>query len=229
MKAPPLTLLEPVSWPTISVLSPVEAEPLLLTDWIERIRRAWSCNAGHTLELAQLTSRARQSLPYGSWSRLWQSGALPFSKRKGEKLVVIGETLGGMDANNCSQLPVAWNTLYYLARLGRVEAERLIQQGRIHAGLTLREAKTLLAELHPEWRRTTPHSKLKSRVKHFVAWLRAERENWSLPEREFVHRQLLSLAGEIRTPVGAAPARATAPVSDEPLNFPTRSHSIPML
>ncbi len=178
------------------VLPRADAELRPLDDWIQLIHQVWTQGADRTLELGRLMNRARQSLPYGSWSRLWQSGKLPFSKRKGEMLAVIGQGVGELDAQNSAQLPPAWNTLYYLARLGRVVVERLIRQGCIHPDLSLRQAKELLAKYHPEIFRKAPCSKLKARLARLAAFIRAEMGGWSRAEREWVRKQLLVLAGE---------------------------------
>jgi hypothetical protein len=229
MKTGALISPSPVAEPVAPVLFLVETEAVSLNDWIERIRQAWTGNTGQTLALARLVYRARRNLPYGSWSRLWQSGQMPFSKRKGEMLVVIGEGVEGMDAQNSAHLSSAWNTLYYLVRLGRTMLERLIQAGRIHTGLTLREAKALLAEFHPEQGAKTPPSKLDARLRQFSAWVRAERRHWSLKEQELVRQRLLSLAGEIWTPADAVPVRPLKPLPEKSLQDNGRSSSIPRL
>ncbi len=182
---------------TFNVPLHADENPSSLASWIRLIREAWSRGTGSTLELAQLVSQARRSLPYGGWSRLWQSGDLPFSKRKGEKLVVIGQGLEGIDANDCSHLPAAWSTLYCLARLGRMIVDQLIEQGRIHPGLSLREAKMLLAEHRPETQRKDSRSKLQDRLARFARFIRQELGSWSLAERKFASGQLTVLAVEI--------------------------------
>ncbi|HXR04836.1 MAG TPA: hypothetical protein VN836_09030, partial [Verrucomicrobiae bacterium] len=87
------------------VLGQADTELGSLTDWIQLIHQVWIRGANRTLELSRLMNRARQSLPYGSWSRLLQSGGLPFSRRKGEMLVVVGQGVGGLNAQNSAQLP----------------------------------------------------------------------------------------------------------------------------
>jgi len=142
---------------------------LSIPDWVREISEAWTRGAANTLLVARLVSQARNSLQYGGWSQLWRSGQIPFSKRKGEMLVVIGSALGNLPAQTSAQLPWAWNTLYRVARLGRPVAERLIQQGRIYPGLTLQEAKALLAEFRPE--RVRKASTVKQRVARFIVYV----------------------------------------------------------
>jgi len=123
-----------------SILTETATTEYGLRGWVSRIQAACAREASNVLELARLMAQARRSLPYGSWSKLWESGEihlLSFSKRKGEMLVTNGECVEGLDAQSSAQLPSAWNTLYYLARLGGKTMEQLIGQGRIHPGLSL--------------------------------------------------------------------------------------------
>jgi hypothetical protein len=214
------------------VLPKADTELCSLSDWIQLIHQAWTQGADRALELGRLMSRARQSLPHGSWSRLWQSGGLPFSKRKGEMLVVIGQGVGELDAQNSAQLPPVWNTLYYLARLGRAVVEQLIQQGRVHPELSLRQAQALLSEHHPGAQRKTPRSKLRDRLTRLAVFVRTDLGNWSQAEREWFREQLLVLAGEIqrnestngshirRVELDPFPSRHLAQFTDEHLVSP---------
>lgn len=186
-------------------LPPANERSRSIADWIQLIRETCWRSVGNALELARLMSQARRSLPYGGWSRFWQSGRVPFSKRKGEMLVVIGECVEGLDAQNSAHLPAAWNTLYCLARMGRAVVGRLIQQGRIHPALTLRQAQGLLAEHLPGTRRRAAGSKLKIRLARLAAFIRGQMESWTRQEQDFVSHQLLGLAGEIQSCVKDAP------------------------
>jgi len=152
--------------------------------------------------MARLLSQARDNLQYGGWSQLWRSGLwrsgqVPFSKRKGEMLVVIGSALGNLPAQTSAQLPSAWNTIYWVALLGGPVAEQLIQQGRVYPGLTLQEAKALLAEFHPERARKASQSTVKQRVTRFTAYVRGAVEKWSQEERQFASAKLVCLVEEI--------------------------------
>src|SRR5438309_2208247 len=102
-----------------------------VAEWIEQIQTLWANGAESRLELACLISTIRNHLRQrrGDWSSLWESGGVPFSKRKAEKLVVVGNGLGwAVNANACSHLPTEWNALYYIAKLRRNIQERLIQE-----------------------------------------------------------------------------------------------------
>lgn len=172
------------------------AEPRTLASWVGMIHQAWARRADSSLELARLMSEARSGLPYGCWGRLWKSGTLPFSRRKGDMLVVIGQELGGLDAQNSAQLPPAWNTLYYLARLGRTVVEELIRSGRIRPNLSLRNAKSLLG-LTDSGPQQNQWSKLKARLARLAALIRAQSRSWSAEQRKLIGTQLLALANEI--------------------------------
>jgi hypothetical protein len=102
-----------------------------VAEWIEQIQTLWANGAESRLELASLISTIRNHLRQrrGDWSSLWESGGVPFSKRKAEKLVVVGNGLGwAVNANACSHLPTEWSALYYIAKLGRSIQQRLIQE-----------------------------------------------------------------------------------------------------
>ena len=103
-----------------------------VAEWIGQIQTLWANGAESRLELASLISTIRNHLRQrrGDWSSLWESGEIPFSKRKAEKLVVVGDGLGwAVNANACSHLPTEWNALYYIAKLGRNLQERLMRNG----------------------------------------------------------------------------------------------------
>ncbi len=162
--------------------------------WIDKISRAWARSPANTLALARLLHQARQSVKHGQWSVLWRSPRIPFSKRKAEMLVTVGEVLGGVNAQNSAHLPSAWNTLYYIAQLGRTLTKQLIAAGRIHPRLLLRQARELVAEHRPGTARKsrTPLT-LKRRLERFPNFVLAQAANWSSAERQLVHVQLKRL------------------------------------
>jgi hypothetical protein len=198
VKIPPLTDQTGLpSQDAVHTSIAASAEGRSLTDWSKAIHQVWSRGADSTLVLARLMSQARQCLRYGSWSRLWQSGTLPFSKRKGDMLVVIGQGLGVLDAHHCAQLPRAMHTLYHLARLGQTTVEKLIEQGRIGPKLSLRQAKCLLREPPAESQPKNSCSKLKALLARLGGLIRADSGSWPEEQRKSVRRQILALANEI--------------------------------
>jgi hypothetical protein len=169
-----------------------------VTDWIGEITRVCSRSADNTLELARLVSQARQNLRHGEWSELWRSDDRPFSKRKAEVLVAIGDSLGGANAHTCAHLPSGWHTLYCLARLGLPMVERFVLQGRIHLSMTLREAKALLAE-HRNPGQKTPRPAVRQRLSRFAVFVETTLPNWTEEERTLAQTQLIGLVEQIGT------------------------------
>ena len=112
---------------TIAVQTAFARNPA--SDWIAEITEAWARGGTHTLELARLVLTVRRRMCYGEWSQLWKSGEMPFSKRKGEMLVVIGERLGRIDTKTFAHLPTGWSILYWLARLEWETLQKLVEQG----------------------------------------------------------------------------------------------------
>src|SRR5207247_4706966 len=124
-----------------------DAKSNSLTDWVAEIKRLWAKGNAATLELARIVSAARNGLRRCGWSALWSSGRMlpkmPFSKRKVEMLVAIGDGLGWANAHDCAHLPTGLKTLYHRSSLDRGTLERLIGQGVIHPALKESEAREL--------------------------------------------------------------------------------------
>lgn len=167
-----------------------------IEQWSSQIRSVWARGAANTLELARVVCYARQRLPYGAWARMWSPSEMPFSKRKADKLVSIGQHLGRLDENICSHLPTRWSILYCLSRLGAAAVERCINEGTIHPGLTLREAKELLAK-HRGKQRQPKRLNVGLRLHKFRAFVLSTMNEWTYAERGLVCTELTELAGQI--------------------------------
>ncbi len=180
--------------PLAKVSIPIQVEPCGINGWIDKISRAWKGGPENTLALARLLHRARRSMEHGQWSRLWRSERVPFSKRKAEMLVIVGQALGEANANNCAHLPSSWRTLYYIAQLGQDLAERLIAEGRIHRRLRLCQARELTAEFRPELAPKRPGSSpLKRRLDGFSKFVQTHSATWSRMDRHLFHAELKRL------------------------------------
>src|SRR5712692_3735586 len=107
----------------------------VVTKWASRINSVWAHGTTCTLQLAKVVYAARHKLPHGEWARLWKSGRVGFSKRKGEMLVVIGRNLEDLSAQTVAHLPAGWSILYRLALLDRATLEREFEVGTIHPGM----------------------------------------------------------------------------------------------
>jgi len=171
--------------------------PLLFEEWASQIRSIWAKGATNSFELARIVCQARQNLRYGAWSRMWSSRAMPFSKRKADKLVSIGQHLGGLDENICSRLPTAWNTLYCLSLLGAATVERCVKEGAIHSGLTLREAKELLARHRGAHVSKPKRLNVGQRLDRFQEFVLGTMKEWTPAERRLVSGRLALLSGQI--------------------------------
>jgi len=169
-------------------------KPCGVGGWIDKISRTWARGSANTLALARLLHQARQNMKHVQWSDLWRSPRLPFSKRKAEMLVSIGQVLGGLNAKNSARLPTAWNTLYYIAQLGQESAMRLLGEGRIHPRMALREARKLAEQYGPKTvHKSRAPSTLKRRLNRFSDFVLTRSAGWTADDREFVHAELQRL------------------------------------
>ncbi len=170
-----------------------------VSDWIEKIKGEWSRGAGSTIQLARLVWAARKRLHRGQWTRLWQSGGLPFSKRKGEMLAVIGKNLGWVNAQTFAHLPWGWSILYHLARLDRKTFEHLVKESAIHAKLTLQEAKHLVEKLKGQPGTNNSRINVKQRLQRFADFVLSTAHDWRPEERELAKALLAELIQEIHS------------------------------
>lgn len=198
-----------------------------MAGWISEIKDVVGKGRASTIELAQILCAAKRKLLYGQWTEMWKSGQIPFSKRKGEMLVVIGRNLGNLDAQNSAHLPLAWNTLYYLARLDCLVLENLILDGIVHPGLTLNEAKELFKG-KAKGRARKPN--LRQRLQKLQEFIQGHFDDWTNEEREWARCELLRLAGRLR---GLGPTSSVSSQTGEGVrgagegHFPCSHHSPP--
>ena len=171
--------------------------PCSVAEWIEQIQMLWANGAESRLELASLISTIRNHLRQrrGDWSSLWESGELPFSKRKAEKLVVVGDGLGwAINANACSHLPTEWNALYYIARLRRSVQERLIQERAIRPTLSVSQARELFVRFHGvTLKNSSRKTRFRERLRRFEDFFHAELPNCSQAEKNLARARLTGL------------------------------------
>src|SRR5438445_6947327 len=103
-------LLVPGEGSPVRLRPNIVAQPRSIADWVTAISGAWSLGRTNTLGLARLVCHARGSLSRGEWHNIWKTNQLPFRKGKGDMLVHIGRTLGGLNAHNCEHLPAPLHT-----------------------------------------------------------------------------------------------------------------------
>ncbi len=166
-------------------------KPCEAGDWIDKISRAWACGPANALALARLLHQARQSMKHGQWSHIWRSPRLPFSKRKAEMLVTVGEVLGGITAKNsavfayCLEYPLlyhpAWRDIDQ-ADDCRIQDSSSPVAAR-GAGIGRRTRPGRVSK-----RRTPPT--LKRRLDRFSNFVLAHSANWPPAECQLVRAEL---------------------------------------
>jgi hypothetical protein len=162
---------------------------------IAEIRQLWAQDTIRILDVATRMEQVRRSLKHrrGAWTGLWRSRQLPFGKRKGERLAVIGQATEGLNASDSTHLPPAWNTLYCLARLGHRRLNELIDAGEVHPALRLEEAKALLARFNGKPAPSGKASALRQRVRRFCAFVDSTWDNLTHADRQWVEASLREL------------------------------------
>ena len=169
-----------------------------LMEWAAEINRHFAQGASSTLTLARVVASARTSLARGQWTALWSSRRVPFSKRKAEMLVVIGNKLAWLNAQMFARLPHGWSVLYQLAHLPQDTLEQFIENGRVHSALTLREARVLVAEvLGRPARRASGRAGIRSRLLRLSRFVHQTLADWSAADRLHASTQLTHLLEQI--------------------------------
>jgi hypothetical protein len=136
-------------------------------------------------------------MEYGEWAKFCRDKQMPFSKSKAEMLIIIANALEHTPAHLRGHLPKAWNSLYYVARLGRRVIERLVSEGRITPELPIREARALLVAHDAQACRKTKATVSKLRLAQFAKFVQSSLPSWSTEERQTVKAELLQLANTI--------------------------------
>jgi len=76
-----------------------------LLDWAEQINSLYARGLSGAMDLARAIASAKGALLRSQWTQLWGSRRLPFSKRKGEMLAVIGAKLDWLNAQTFAHFP----------------------------------------------------------------------------------------------------------------------------
>jgi len=190
-----------------------------MPDWEKRINHLFARGRASVLDLARVVCSTKSALPRGQWTQLWNSGRLPFSKRKGEMLAVIGRHLGALNAQTFARLPRGWSVLYHLAQFPRPALLNLVQDGNVHPALTLKEAKELLAWFRGRTHPLTRRCNVIQRLRRFLEFVRTTFNDWPLSDQRFVATELRLVADEL----ASAPPQDARP--DGLLPFPQNSAS----
>ncbi|MCI0541060.1 MAG: hypothetical protein L0Z50_38145, partial [Verrucomicrobiales bacterium] len=191
-------------------------------DWAAEIKQMAAQRRTNTIELGKLVCAAKCELRFGQWSQFWRSSKLfklPFGKRHGEKLVVIGNGLGHLNANSCSHLPTAFRILYPLAQLDTAVLADLIGRGKIHPALTFDEAKALLVLHKPESRGKSKRPQVKRRLSNLRKFIQGTLDNWTPEERETARLAFLEFAEEMAGYKNAAAPHVTRSADFQSINI----------
>jgi hypothetical protein len=207
---PPLALGACSASPAFDAISVAPRKPLRsIADWVSEISQACGRGPANILRLARLVSQARVSLRHGEWSAVWRAPGIGLCKKEADRLVKIGKALGEADETNCSHLPRSERTLWHLSHLGWSTLKRLIEQGRVHPGLTMDGAKALLREFRPELAQKPSQSTVKQWLARVAAFVDKKVETWSLEERTLAQAGLLRLAEQLVAGDAAHDTRST--------------------
>src|SRR5437667_769462 len=167
-------------------------------DWIEEIKKVWARGPASTLELARLICLIRKRLPRGQWAALWRSGDMPFGRRKGCHLRVIGEGLGWANVRVRARLPAGSHILYHLARLDRRTLERLIEEKVIRPALKEREARELVAQFRGDTIKTRSiRAVLRERLRRLAEFFAANLDDLCAEDMDLAEAQLTRVLQQI--------------------------------
>ncbi len=188
-------------------VGPNDTMPDSAPEWIHTLAERWKTRSANkledTLSYASLARKWRETLrKHGEWANFWRSDGkkLPFRKRKAEQLILVGEALAdNPNVQVRAHLPSESQTLYCLAELGSALVDKLVREGWIYPGMTLSEAKELLAEHNPKKKQKIRSSPMK-RLRRFAKFVQAGSPSWSLKERCLVKAELLRLSEGISIP-----------------------------
>ncbi len=117
-----------------------------------KITAAWQKAVASIIETGRLLLEAKKKLPpgvYGSMFGTLRSSCtepiLPFSRRTADRLMRIASHKVLRDATHVSRLPPSWGTLYVLSAVQPKRLKQLIEQGKVDADMTRKDATRLLA------------------------------------------------------------------------------------
>jgi hypothetical protein len=169
----------------------------LTVHWTDEIQQAWAKEGVNTLALARVVQSARRSLQRGDWSRLWELGEVPFSRRKAQMLLVIAKGLDRVNVQTFAQMPHGWSILYCLAQLTRTQLEDLIAEGLVHSRLKLSEARDLVRRFHSDKDRSSVKALNPTRrLEKLEAFIAATLDDWSPKQREWARAKLQEIVDD---------------------------------
>jgi hypothetical protein len=139
--------------------------------WAELISNAWRDQLTSIFKTGDLLVAAKAELAHGEWAALFKGNEVPFSQSMANKLMAISGNELLRNSEHVPNLPVAWGTLYELAKLTSAQFANGIKSGTIYPKMQ-RKAVLELRGLEPKRKDESP--KLKPRdLEGCVAYVRS--------------------------------------------------------
>ena len=130
-----------------------------LTEQRDRFEASLRSSLSAAIELGKTLIAAKSALPHGEFGRLFSDhedpapGAMSFTSRWAQKVMVVAENQAISNPKRASELPTDLEAVYQLATLTAPALEAAIESGKVHPGMTRAEAKAIkneAAEADPE-------------------------------------------------------------------------------
>lgn len=107
-------------------------------DWAAEITASWRSSVEGILNCGRLLIASKGKLPRGEFTAMIDSD-LPFGASAAQKLMKVGRNELLSKAEYIQLLPPSWGTLYEIAKLPGSDVDALIDEGRIHPEMKLRD------------------------------------------------------------------------------------------
>lgn len=130
--------------------SEVQAGNTELAYWVKTLNEHIGWTAQSLVELGKLFLEAKSKLGHGDWQRLFDGGRLRFSLRWAQKLMQVAKNAALSNATNSALLPSSPDALSILARLEPEIIQQGIDDGNVHAEMTINQAKDFAARQQNE-------------------------------------------------------------------------------
>jgi hypothetical protein len=127
-----------------------------LVRWAARIRERWQASVTAIIAVGTDLLAAKDELDHGQWERMFRghrdavANPVPFTSRMARKLMQIARHPVLSESEHCSDLPASWTTLHELSKVDEATLRQALADGRVHAGMELKDVAALLPALPPD-------------------------------------------------------------------------------
>jgi hypothetical protein len=182
---------------------PSDAAAITTEHWVDEINAATGYSAGWVILTGDLLLQAKQQLPHGEWTSIFEGRRLKFGLRTAQMLMQVARHPTLHEAKYFSSLPCAWSILYVLSQLPAEVVEQGIINGVIHPELKLAEARRLLPSAPGNGPADAtaparPAFDLDCQQKRLLGYLRRQAARWPSDCRGALAELLERLAAELR-------------------------------